>query len=592
MSYDAEVERWKKYLKHIEETRDAIKTYSGSVTAAQTKAQQAIDKWKKGEAATKQAVTDYNKAVDNYNEHLCDPIPVNGPPVIRPAHPGVFVDPGQSIRDEAEEILDGAREDLESAGDDAVGKLQNVDGAKTDAQYDFWGVDADFDGPSVKWPWSKETEDDLEFGDKPGESPWEFSLGSGSLSAWIFNSDASWEDHYGPLGANAEYSALVGVKGDYSAKIDDTGGHAGGELFGGAKLTGERGRRPGPPRRQRRRRGLGRRRHRRRPGLRLGQGQDHRRRPRWHRLGPRWQGRWRLHRRRTRAARHRRRRHLIHRRIPLVNATLPIPVQFELPGPDWAPVDPAASGIENAAFVAARTPITPGYTPTLVISGDERYDDASLRDIAEEAAALLTRETPHLKLLHREEVGSEKAPAITQLIGAGIEVDGQRLDLVQLQVLTAILDVDDPRKRVVVIYKVTCLAPDWPRIGREFQDFMRTVRPAPDQPAVGLLDLPERERDREADQHHHDDQDRHPEPDLRVQGHVLLEPLLLRRGLDQPAALLGAERVVDDLLDPGPLADRDGLLEAELVLPPDEALDASRPAAGSRPPTRACGCRR
>jgi hypothetical protein len=238
VSYDAEVERWKKYLTHIEETRDAIKTYSGSVTAAQAKAQQAIDKWNQGEAATTKAAKEYNDAVDNYNDHLCDPIPVNGPPVIRPAHPGVFVDPGQAIRDEAEEILDGAREDLETAGDDAVGKLQNVDGAKTDAQYDFWGADADFDGPSVKWPWSKETEDDLEFGDKPGESPWELSLGSGSLSAWIFNSDASWEDHYGPLGANAEYSALVGVKGDYSAKLDDTGGHAGGELFGGAKLTG------------------------------------------------------------------------------------------------------------------------------------------------------------------------------------------------------------------------------------------------------------------------------------------------------------------------------------------------------------------
>ena len=241
MSYDAEVERWKKYLKHIEETRDAVKTYSGSVTAAQTKAQQAIDRWKKGDEATEEAVTDYNNAVDNYNDHLCDPIPPNGPPVMRPAHPGVFVDPGQSIRDEAEQILDGAREDLETAGDDAVGKLQNVDGAKTDAQYDFWGAGADFEGPRAKWPWSKETEDDKEFGDKPGDSPWELSLGSGSLSAWIFNSDGSWEDHYGPLGANAEYSALVGVKGDYSAKIDDSGGHAGGELFGGAKLTGKGG---------------------------------------------------------------------------------------------------------------------------------------------------------------------------------------------------------------------------------------------------------------------------------------------------------------------------------------------------------------
>ena len=244
--YDTETERWKKYLKHIEETRDAVKTYSGSVTAAQTKAQQAIDKWKEGEAATKQATTEYNSAVDNYNSHLCDPIPVNGPPVIRPAHPGVFVDPGASIRDEAEEILDGAREDLDSAGEEATGKLKNVDGAKTKAQYDFWGGDAEFEGPRVKWPWSKETEDDHEFGTDPGDSPWELSLGSGTLRGWLFNSDASWEDQYGPLGVNADYSALVGVQGDYSAKIDSTGGHAGGELFGGAKITGSAGADLGP----------------------------------------------------------------------------------------------------------------------------------------------------------------------------------------------------------------------------------------------------------------------------------------------------------------------------------------------------------
>lgn len=244
--YDTETARWKKYLTHLEETRDAIKTYSGSVTAAQTKAQQAIDRWKEGEAATQQAVTDYNAAVDNYNKHLCDPIPVNGPPVIRPGHPGVFVDPGTSIRDEAQEILDGAREDLDTAGEEATGKLKNVDGAKTDAQYDFWGGDSDFEGPSVKWPWSTETEDDQEFGTKPGDSPWELSLGSGSLRGWLFNSDGSWEDYYGPLGLNADYSALVGVQGDYSAKIDNTGGHAGGELFGGAKITASGGMDLGP----------------------------------------------------------------------------------------------------------------------------------------------------------------------------------------------------------------------------------------------------------------------------------------------------------------------------------------------------------
>ncbi|HET9944283.1 MAG TPA: hypothetical protein VFR56_01425, partial [Actinomycetes bacterium] len=103
--HDVEVDRWKRYLKHLAETRDAIEAYSGSLTAAQGKAQQAIDKWQEGEEATDQAVIDYNNAVDTYNKHACDPVPVGGPPVIRPAHPGPFVDPGEKIRDEAQEIL-------------------------------------------------------------------------------------------------------------------------------------------------------------------------------------------------------------------------------------------------------------------------------------------------------------------------------------------------------------------------------------------------------------------------------------------------------------------------------------------------------
>ena len=236
--YDAEVDRWKKYLEHLTETKGAIKAYSGSLTAAQNKAQQAIDKWKEGDAATDEAVTAYNNAVDNYNKHACDPIPVGGPPVVRPAHPGPFVDPGEKIRDEAQEILDGARDDLAEAGDTAVSTLQNVDGAKTDAQYDFFGWDHEFEGPSVKWPWEKASEDDKKLGTEPGESPWAITLGSGTLKGWIFDSDGSWEDYYGPLGLNAEYSALVGAEGEYHATIDNTGGHAGGELFAGGKIKG------------------------------------------------------------------------------------------------------------------------------------------------------------------------------------------------------------------------------------------------------------------------------------------------------------------------------------------------------------------
>jgi hypothetical protein len=161
--------------------------------------------------------------------------------VVRPAHPGPFVDPGEKIRDEAQEILDGARGDLDEAGNTAVSTLQNVDGGKTDASYDWFGWDHEFEGPSVTWPWEKASEDDKKFGTDPGESPWGITLGSGTLTGWIFKSDGSWEDYYGPLGLNAEYSALVGAEGEYHATIDNTGAHAGGEVFAGGKIEGSGG---------------------------------------------------------------------------------------------------------------------------------------------------------------------------------------------------------------------------------------------------------------------------------------------------------------------------------------------------------------
>jgi hypothetical protein len=168
-----------------------------------------------------------------------------------------------------------------------------------------------------------------------------------------------------------------------------------------------------------------------------------------------------------------------------VSTTLPVPLELELPGPAWSPADPAALGITGAAFTAVRDELTPGYHPTLVISGEERYDDTSLLELADESAWVLREETPHLRLLHREQVGSDRAPAVTQLIAAGINLEGRDLELVQAQVLTALLDVHDPRKRVVVLYKTTCLAEDWPVLGRELQDLMRTVRPLapPETPA-------------------------------------------------------------------------------------------------------------
>jgi hypothetical protein len=240
-SYDVQVARWKGYLKHLAETRDALKGYSGAVTAAQTKAGTAIEKWNQAKKATSDALDAHHAAVAAYNRSLDDPVHP-GQPQVRPAHPGEFVDPGKAKREEAQEILDEARSDLADAGDEATEKLQNVDGAKTEVKHDWWGTEHKFESPRLKLPWEAEGKTrEHTWGTDPAQSIFLASLGEGTLGAWIFKSSGSYEDYFGPVKTNAEYSALVGAEGKYRAKVDQTGLHAGGELFAGGKVTGTAG---------------------------------------------------------------------------------------------------------------------------------------------------------------------------------------------------------------------------------------------------------------------------------------------------------------------------------------------------------------
>ncbi|MFD4326370.1 putative T7SS-secreted protein [Nocardioides sp. NPDC058538] len=115
----------------FEAYRDALKHagtnlngYADALAAAQDRAQDAIDKWNEGEAATKTALADHNAAVDGYNHkvdaHNAALRSGRSVPLIGFAHPGPFVDPGESLRKEAEEILADAREQLNDAGNIAV----------------------------------------------------------------------------------------------------------------------------------------------------------------------------------------------------------------------------------------------------------------------------------------------------------------------------------------------------------------------------------------------------------------------------------------------------------------------------------------
>ena len=158
-----------------------------------------------------------------------------------------------------------------------------------------------------------------------------------------------------------------------------------------------------------------------------------------------------------------------------MSATLPVPIRFALPGPEWQPVPPESLGVRNAAFLAVRPDPQTGYAPIISISGAWREDPATLEEIAEESLALLRAQAEEVELVKRTRVGSDAAPAVTQSMGAVAVVEGVRRDLRQAQVLAAYLDVDDPRRRAVVIYTLTCTYAQFPTMGREFQQFMASV---------------------------------------------------------------------------------------------------------------------
>ena len=166
-----------------------------------------------------------------------------------------------------------------------------------------------------------------------------------------------------------------------------------------------------------------------------------------------------------------------------MTTTLPVPIRFELPGADWEAVPPESRGVTNAAFLAVRHGTGDDYEPTITISGDWRNDPATLTQIADESLVLARTQATEVELLKRREMGTEHAPGITQLIGATIAMNGRTYDLRQAQALTGLVDVEDPTKRVVVIYTFTCTYRQFETYGPEFQDFMRTVRVVPDDEA-------------------------------------------------------------------------------------------------------------
>lgn len=247
----------------LTEAASQLTRQAAQLRTAQAKAQDAIDLWDKGQAATAAAVHAYDQ---EQATRAATPATTPLPP------PQPFSDPGEAMRRQAQEILDQARSTLDDAGSSAAGKLASLAGIPTPGG-DWLNADGEAKGPDDgtfkigddkqfgKAPWSDYRDKDDDDGPKLS-----YDLASISGSANLWATTGAFTKNFHGVEVDGEGSVKVGVNGEASltltedelkakaeasvgvtaeGKVDARYGHVGvgaeGEAFAGARAEGEVG---------------------------------------------------------------------------------------------------------------------------------------------------------------------------------------------------------------------------------------------------------------------------------------------------------------------------------------------------------------
>ncbi|WP_210579098.1 hypothetical protein [Streptomyces sp. GESEQ-4] len=166
--------------------------------------------------------------------------------------------------------------------------------------------------------------------------------------------------------------------------------------------------------------------------------------------------------------------------------TLPIKISFSLPD-GWQSAPPDEVGAPGVAFVALHLASMGDFTANITIAGRMRNDSASLWQIADESVRRLEQAGP-VEVIKKTEVGTPDVPGLTDSPGVvqnlrlSTTLRGEPLELLQSQVYLGMEDVKNPMKRVVIELVLTAKPSQLDQVIEDFQQFIRTVRPADDTP--------------------------------------------------------------------------------------------------------------
>jgi len=264
-TYRSSVRPWADIADDLLEVETALDDHAEVLVAAQDKASRAIAKWREGEEATQQALATHNDAVATYNAALNRPVPTIGGagPSPLPPRPGVFIDPGGALREEAQELLAQAREDVAASAEttgQSVGRLPGAmtgapgedgesgvgdttatvaeneadptwsweggwgDGAPQNTDTDDDGVtddvDPDLDGDGLTDTDDTDVQSDAtQPGEDDGGPGVSVDLGSVEAGDSVYGAEGSVTDQYGPVTANAQ-GGVHGIGYDAQAGLE------------------------------------------------------------------------------------------------------------------------------------------------------------------------------------------------------------------------------------------------------------------------------------------------------------------------------------------------------------------------------------
>ncbi|CAG6397855.1 putative T7SS-secreted protein [Actinacidiphila cocklensis] len=107
----------------------ALETYAETVDWAKGQAREAVRLWKQGAAARKAAADAYNTAVDTYHDDVKaynDKVDDGKDPGTKPVAPAAFIDPGAKDKQAAQDTLNAARKQRDSAASAAEAKVREA----------------------------------------------------------------------------------------------------------------------------------------------------------------------------------------------------------------------------------------------------------------------------------------------------------------------------------------------------------------------------------------------------------------------------------------------------------------------------------